>query len=109
MFGADYRKSDLIFCEPNGNYLQPDLVSHTIIRRLVKANIRHASLHSLRHSQASNLISRDISLSAVAACLGQAATAITARVYSHVMPADDQKAPDEWDVMIDNPLQPKIP
>jgi integrase len=101
MFGTDYRPYDLIFCEPDGDYLQPDLVSAIIIRRLKKAKITDASLHSLRHSHASNLISRGVPLPAVAARLGHADPAITARVYSHAIPADDQRAADEWDTMLE--------
>jgi hypothetical protein len=44
----DYHDHDLIFAGPNGDYLQPDLVSQTIVRRLQKAGIKDAILHSLR-------------------------------------------------------------
>ena len=49
LFGADYKNLDLFFCEPDGNYHQPDLVSQVIIRRIRKAGIKNGSFHTLRH------------------------------------------------------------
>ena len=42
---ADY-KGQLVFCEPDGSSLQPHLVSKTIVRRLRRAGIKDASLHT---------------------------------------------------------------
>jgi integrase len=46
-FGAEYHDLGLIFAEPNGEYLQPDLVSQVIIRRMRKAGIKTGSFHTL--------------------------------------------------------------
>ncbi len=54
--GAGYQEFDLVLCQPNGEYLHPDLVSQVICRRMKKAGIRDASLHTLRHTHASNLL-----------------------------------------------------
>ena len=88
----------------NGEYLQPDLVSQTIVRRLRKAGIQNASLHSLRHSNATNLLSKGVPLAAVSARLGHADPSITNRIYNHALPADDRRAADEWDEII-GPVQ----
>jgi hypothetical protein len=61
-----------------------------------KAGIRNASLHTLRHTHASNLLSRGIPLPAVLQRLGHADANITARVYSHALPQDDARAADAW-------------
>jgi site-specific recombinase XerC len=76
------------------------LVSHTIVCRMVKAQIPNASLHTLRHAHASGLLSRGVSLAAVSARLGHANTNITAAVYAHALPADDQHAADNWDELL---------
>jgi hypothetical protein len=46
LFADDYMALDLIFCEPDGNYHQPDLVSQVVIRRLRKAGIKSGSFHT---------------------------------------------------------------
>jgi integrase len=105
LFAGDYKDLDLIFCEADGSYLQPDLVSQVIVRRMRKAGIQEGSLHTLRHSHASNLLSKGVPLPAVSARLGHADCNVTARIYSHALPADDQRAADVWDRVIDGPVQ----
>jgi len=105
LFGSDYKDNDLIFCQPDGSYLEPDLVSQVIIRRMRKAGIKKGSFHTLRHTHASNLLSRGVPLPAVSARLGHSDPNVTARVYSHALPADDQRAADVWDTIIDGPVQ----
>jgi len=70
-----------------------------------KAGIKDASLHSLRHSHASNLLSMGVSLPAVSARLGHANTNITATVYAHALPADDQNAASKWDELVTRKVQ----
>jgi len=103
--GAGYQELDLVLCKPNGEYLHPDLVSQVICRRMKKAGIRDASLHTLRHTHASNLLSRGIPLPAVSQRLGHADANITARVYSHALPQDDARAADAWEKVIRGPIQ----
>ena len=103
LFSTDYNNLDLILCEPDGNYHQPDLVSQVVIRRLRKASVKNGSLHTLRHSHASNLLSRGVPLPAVSARLGHSDTNVTARIYAHALPADDQRAADTWDAIINGP------
>jgi integrase len=104
LFGGDYHDNGVIFAAPNGEHLQPDLISQTIVRRLRKAGIQNASLHSLRHSNATNLLSKGVPVSVVSARLGHADPSITNRIYNHALPADDQRAADEWDEII-GPVQ----
>jgi integrase len=104
LFGADYQSLDLIFCGPNGGYHRPDLISQVVVRRMAKAGIQ-GSMHMLRHTHASHLLSHGISLPAVSARLGHADPNVTARIYSHALPTDDQRAADTWDTIIDGPVQ----
>jgi integrase len=85
--------------------LEPDLVSQVIIRRMRSAGIKEGSIHTLRHTHASHLLSGDLSLAAVSARLGHSDTNVTARVYAHALPADDQRVADLWDTVIDGPVQ----
>jgi integrase len=69
-----------------------------------KARIKNASLHTLRHSHASHLLSRGVPLPVVSERLGHSDANITARIYAHALPSDDQRAADEWDAII-GPIQ----
>jgi integrase len=99
LLGSDY-KGDLVFCGPDGSPLEPDLVSQTIARRLKKAGIKGASLHTLRHTLASHLLSNGVPLPAVSARLGHSDVNVTARIYSHMLPDDDARAADAWENVI---------
>ncbi len=50
LFAGSYREHDLVFCQPEGSYREPDLVSQVVIRRMRKAGIKQASIHTLRHT-----------------------------------------------------------
>jgi integrase len=96
--GADYKNLGLVFCQLDGSHLEPDLVSQVIVRRLKKAGINNASLHTLRHTHASILLSKGVPLTAVSKRLGHADVNITARIYSHALPDDDDRAAAAWEV-----------
>jgi integrase len=103
--GEAYEKHDLILCQPGGTHFSPDLVSQAICRRMRKAGIKDASLHTLRHTHASSLISRGVPLPAVSVRLGHADPNITARIYSHALPQDDVRAADAWEDVARGPVQ----
>jgi integrase len=105
LFAGDYQNNDLVFCQPDGRHHEPDLISQVIIRRMRKAGINKGSLHTLRHTHASNLLRKGISLAAVSTKLGHADTNVTARIYAHALPADDQLATDAWDSIIGGNIQ----
>jgi integrase len=98
-FGKDYQDRGLVFAQLDGDFLQPDLVSQVMVRRMKQAGIA-ASIHSLRHSHAAILLSRGVPLPAVSARLGHADVNITAKIYAHALPDDDRRAADSWDSLI---------
>ena len=56
----------------------------------------NSSLHSLRHSHASILLSNGTPLAVVSERLGHANQDITLRLYSHCLPADRKAASQVW-------------
>ncbi len=108
LLGSDY-KGNLIFCAADSSPLRPDLVSKTIVRRLRRAGIQKASLHTLRHTHASNLLSKGVPLPVVSARLGHADVNVTAKIYSHALPDDDARAADAWETVIDSCVQDAEP
>ena len=91
----------LVFADPaTGTYRIPSLVSQVIVRRLQTAGIDGASLHTLRHTHASLLLSGGVPLPAVSARLGHSSPNTTARIYAHALPLDDERAAQEWDRLL---------
>ena len=56
------------------------------------AGLRGVSLHSLRHSHASELLSQAAPITVVSERLGHASPNITPSIYSHALPADNRAA-----------------
>jgi integrase len=99
LFGPDYRADlNLVFCTPQGNYLNPDSVSSKACLIARKAGFEKGiSLHTLRHSHASQLLASGASLPTVSKRLGHTDTHTTASIYSHALPKDDLDAAELWD------------
>jgi integrase len=98
MFGADYRRDlDLVFCGPDGSYLKPDSVSSKCSLIAKQAGLKSVSLHTLRHSHGSLLLSAGVPLPVVSKRLGHSSPHVTAMVYSHALPKDEEAAAEIWD------------
>jgi integrase len=98
-FGEDYNTAlDLVLCTPEGNYLKPDSVSSKVSLLMRKLGLpKGCSLHTLRHSHASHLLSTGVSLPAVSKRLGHANPHVTAQIYAHALERDEFEAADAWD------------
>ena len=97
-FGTDYRRDlDLVFCSPDGNFLKPDSVSSKCSLIAKKAGMKNVSLHTLRHSHGSLLLSAGVTLPVVSKRLGHSSPHTTAKVYSDALPKDERAAAEIWD------------
>jgi integrase len=96
LFGPDYEKHDLVFCQPAGGYYSPDRLGARVVELMRKAGLEGVSLHSLRHSYASIAISNGVPIPAVSERLGHADQNITLSIYSHALPADKRAASKVW-------------
>jgi integrase len=102
MYSADYANLDLVFARPDGFYYNPDKEGVRVRRAMQAAGLQGTSLHTLRHSHASELLSQGVPITAVAERLGHASPNITLSIYSHALPADNQAAAKLWnDAMAD--------
>jgi integrase len=91
LFGADYRSDlDLIFAAPDGDYLKPDSVTAKVCLVLKKLGLK-GSLHTLRHSQASELFDI-VPLTTISKRLGHASTRTTTEIYSQAPRRRDREA-----------------
>lgn len=102
LFGPDYRDHNLIFCQPNGAYYSPDKEGSRVKEMMRAVGLESVSLHSLRHSFASELLSKGTPIPVVSERLGHANPNITLSIYSHAIPADSRAAAKVWnDAMSD--------
>jgi len=90
-------QGNLVFGDDLGQYRSPSSVSTAATRMLKKAGFKNVSLHNLRHSFGSQLLSAGVSLPAVSSRLGHANTNVTAAVYSHALKQDEVQAADVWE------------
>jgi integrase len=99
MCGPDYRTDlDLVFSNVQGDYLDPNDVSSKACRIARLAGLgKGISMHTLRHSHASQLLSNGVSLPTVSKRLGHTDVHTTASIYAHALPKEDQGAADLWD------------
>lgn len=98
MYGVDYRADlDLVFCHPGGGYLLPGTVTKAARRIAKKAGFSRVSLHTLRHSHGSQLLSAGVPLPVVSKRLGHTDIYTTARVYAHALQSDEAAAAEKWD------------
>jgi integrase len=102
LYGSGYANLNLVFCRPDGHYYNPDKLGVHIRRAMQNAGLAGVSLHTLRHSHASELLSQGAPITAVAERLGHASPNITLGIYSHALPADNAAAAKLWnDAMAD--------
>lgn len=76
---------DLVFCHPTGRAWNPDELRPPLYRACKKAGLRRIGWHVMRHSFASQLVTRGVPLKAVQEMLGHATMDVTLR-YSHLSP-----------------------
>jgi integrase len=96
MFGSDYQDHGLIFCQPHGAYYSPDREGARVKELMVAVGLKGVSLHSLRHTFATELLSDGVPLAVVSERLGHADQNITLSIYSHAIPADSRAAAKVW-------------
>ena len=97
LFGPDYQDHNLIFCQPNGAYYSPDRLGARVKELMGKVGLEGVSLHSLRHTNATELLRNGVPLAEVSRRLGHADQNITLAIYSHAVPADSRAAAKIWD------------
>jgi integrase len=101
LYGTDYRADlNLVFCGPDGDYLKPDSVTAKACLIAKKAGLKDTSIHTLRHSHGSQLLSAGVPLPVVAKRLGHADVNTTASIYSHVLDRDSRRAADAWETSV---------
>ena len=93
--GVAWQDHDLVFTNEVGRYLYPDYVSTKFSRYARECGLPHiGGPHGLRHSLASALDANGSGLATISALLGHASTAVTSKVYTHMLKGADRTAVD---------------
>lgn len=87
--GPRHLRSDRVFCDADGQPLNPNKMSKAIKAKLRAIGLPEASAHSLRHTFASRLAARGESLKMIAELLG--ISEVTAQRYAHLTPSAVQR------------------
>ena len=94
-----------VFCNSEGTPLDPNQIAkqfRQVARSVGNGNLR---LHDLRHTHATLLLSEEVNLKATFERMGHSGVAITAKLYSHVLPTVRKSAAhrfgDAWSAMVD--------
>jgi integrase len=106
LYGPDYKTSlNLVFCTPDGDYLKPDSVTAKACLIARKAGLKNTSIHTLRHSHGSQLLSAGVPLPTVSKRLGHANVYTTARIYSHALTKDEVHAAEAWETTVHEAIE----
>ena len=109
LYAEDYQENHLVFCQPAGGFYNPGCVGNRVSVLMKGAGLQGVSLHSLRHTHASELLSAGVPLPTVSKRLGHANPNITLMIYSHAIEADELAAAKIWTDAMAEVTGPKKP
>lgn len=85
-----------IFTNNHNELLSPNVVNIWLNCLIKKYDLPRITPHHFRHTHASLLLQSGVPVKEVAERLGHTSTAITDRIYSHVMPEEKEKTADKF-------------
>jgi integrase len=84
--GAAWQESGKVFTGPDGSPLRPSWISDRFARLLTDAGLPPIRLHDLRHTAATLMLAAGVDMKVVQETLGHSALAVTADLYTSVLP-----------------------
>jgi integrase len=101
--GDAYADHDLVFCDELGGPIHPQRATDWFPKLRKSAGIPTGSLHVLRHTHATLLLTDGVPLHVVAARLGDDPKTVLT-TYAHLLPTSDAMAAQAVAALVDNPL-----
>lgn len=83
-FSTDYIDYDLVYCNPNGKPVSPHAFNHRFSKALKDKELEHIRVHDLRHTNASLMLKKGVSMKVASERLGHTTIGITMDLYSHI-------------------------
>ncbi len=100
-------KYDLVFCNKEGNPLDPDnMVKREFLPTLVAAGLRKIRFHDLRHTYTALLVSQGENIKFIQSQLGHASIQTTLDRYGHLLPSVQQGVGARIDNLVFNSSSP---
>jgi integrase len=84
--------ADLVFTSPEGEMLNPDVLSEMFRLKVRAAGIKCTKFHGLRHFHITHLLKSGVPVHVVSARAGHARASITLDAYSHLIGGEDAAA-----------------
>ena len=91
----------LVFADWDGSPLAPDRLSDNFSNAMAAAGLPHVTLHTLRHTHASQLIRAGVDILTVSRRLGHANATVTLNTYGHLITGEDKAAEITQTMFID--------
>jgi integrase len=98
--GDQWANTDRLFTQWNGAPIYPDTISAWFTDFIHRKGLRKVSLHSLRHTHATLLISEGTDIRTVSSRLGHAQTSTTLNIYAHALKSKDAEAAERLDNLL---------
>ncbi len=92
--GDRWIDTDRLFTKYNGEAISPSTLWKWFTQFLEGAGLSHITIHSLRHTNATLLISGGVDVRTVSKRLGHSQTSTTMNIYAHAIASADEKAAD---------------
>lgn len=92
--GDQWHESDRVFTRWNGTPFRPDTLTNWFSDFVKRNDLPPVTIHSLRHTNATLLISSGTNLRTVSARLGHSQASTTANIYAHAIQSADAAAAD---------------
>ena len=90
--GPLWQHTDYVLTKDDGAPIAPDHLSREFSRIVKEAGLPKGTLHGLRHSYATALLSANVHPAVVQSALGHSSITLTIDTYSHVMPGLEEAA-----------------
>lgn len=95
--GAAYTNYDLVVANEDGSPFSPDALTHAFRDFIAKLDVTRVTVKGLRHTAATLLLGRNVSVKIVQDVLGHSTPTLTLGTYGHVLKAHQQEAARQMD------------